>query len=127
MPRRRRNSSLPGSGPRQEATGRLRQGSSVEGRGAKDGSALPLSHLRRVAGVTQTSLARRLGLNQATLSRLERSRDPRVGSLRRFTGALGAELDLHARFADGRSVRIDTGGPDSRRRSAPGIRRRRRV
>ena len=46
-----------------------------------------------------------LGLNQATISKLERRTDMYISSLRRFVEAMGGELELTANFPDG-TVRI---------------------
>jgi hypothetical protein len=46
-----------------------------------------------------------LGINQATISKLERRTDMYLSSLRRFVEAMGGELEITATFPDGR-VRI---------------------
>ena len=53
---------------------------------------------RRDAGLTQQSLATRLGTTQSAVARLERdAASPRVDTLRRALAACGRELDLAAR------------------------------
>jgi hypothetical protein len=55
--------------------------------------------------MTQDALARRLGSQQALVSKLERRADMYVSSLRTYVEALGGELEIVARFPDG-AVRI---------------------
>lgn len=63
--------------------------------------AVRLRELRAgVAGVTQETLAERLGIQQAAVSKLERRTDTTVGTLQRIVRALGGELELVARFPD---------------------------
>lgn len=53
-----------------------------------------LGELRRALGVDQTELAERLGMTQGGLSRLERSADPKLSTLRKLTEALGGTLRI---------------------------------
>lgn len=55
--------------------------------------------------MSQAELAEVLGLNQATISKLERRTDMYLSSLRRFVEAMGGELEISASFPEGR-VRI---------------------
>ena len=66
---------------------------------------LPLQELRQARSLSQEELAEVLGLNQATISKLERRTDMYLSSLRRFVEAMGGELELTANFPEG-SVRI---------------------
>jgi len=66
---------------------------------------LPLQELRQARALSQEELAEVLGLNQATISKLERRTDMYLSSLRRFVEAMGGELELTASFPEGR-VRI---------------------
>jgi len=66
---------------------------------------LPLQELRRARALSQQELAEVLGLNQATVSKLERRTDMYLSSLRRFVEAMGGELEISASFPDGK-VRI---------------------
>lgn len=72
--------------------GELRAGTPSEG---------SLSGLRRARGVSQQSLGERMGMQQSDVSKLERRRDVRVGTLRAYVRALGGELALVARFPEG--------------------------
>ena len=50
---------------------------------------------RVAAGLSQAELGQRIGLNQATISRIERGQqEPTLGQLQRIADALGYELDL---------------------------------
>lgn len=63
--------------------------------------AVRLRELRaEVAHVTQETLAERLGIQQAAVSKLERRTDTTVGTLQRIVRALGGELELVAKFPD---------------------------
>jgi transcriptional regulator with XRE-family HTH domain len=66
---------------------------------------LPLQELRQARALSQEELAEVLGLNQATISKLERRTDMYLSSLRRFIEAMGGELEITASFPEGR-VRI---------------------
>ena len=63
---------------------------------------LPLYELRQARSLSQQELAEVLGLNQATISKLERRTDMYLSSLRRFVEAMGGELEISARFPEGR-------------------------
>jgi len=66
---------------------------------------LPLQELRQARALSQEELADVLGLNQATISKLERRTDMYLSSLRRFVEAMGGELEISANFPEGK-VRI---------------------
>jgi len=66
---------------------------------------LPLQELRQARALSQQELAEVLGLNQATVSKLERRTDMYLSSLRRFVEAMGGKLEISASFPDGK-VRI---------------------
>ena len=53
-----------------------------------------LGELRRELGVDQVELAERLGMTQGGLSKLERSADPKLSTLRKLTEALGGKLRI---------------------------------
>lgn len=56
--------------------------------------AADLPMLRRSMGLTQVELARRVGISQSDLSKLERRRDVRISTLRAYLAALGGRLRL---------------------------------
>ena len=66
---------------------------------------LPLQELRQARALSQEEMAEVLGLNQATISKLERRTDMYLSSLRRFVEAMGGKLEITASFPEGR-VRI---------------------
>jgi DNA-binding XRE family transcriptional regulator len=57
-----------------------------------EGSMHPLAAWRKVAGLSQTALAKRSGQRIATISDIENGRtDPRLSTLKAIAGALGVE------------------------------------
>jgi transcriptional regulator with XRE-family HTH domain len=64
-------------------------------------AAIELNELRRARKLTQEQLAERLGIRQSNVSKLERRADMHVSTLRDVVEAMGGELRLTARFADG--------------------------
>lgn len=57
-----------------------------------------LKALRELAGLTQAQMARRLGIGQAAISKIEHRGDVQISSLQRYVEALGAELRIDAAF-----------------------------
>jgi hypothetical protein len=78
-----------------EFIARLRGGSTAAG------GATSLAALRKRRGRPQADLARVLGISQSDVSKIERRRDPRASTLRRYVRALGGELAIIARFPGG--------------------------
>jgi transcriptional regulator with XRE-family HTH domain len=75
---------------------------------------------RRRAGLTQASLAARIGTTQSAIARLERDvTSPRVDTVRRALAACGSELELTARR---RESSIDETQVAERLRMPPGER-----
>lgn len=65
------------------------------------GSGRLIREARRLAGLTQAELARRLGTTQSAVSNWERNRDiPRVDTLARILEACGFEADITFRRHD---------------------------
>jgi DNA-binding XRE family transcriptional regulator len=60
-----------------------------------------LQDLRSKRRVTQNDVADRLGIRQPTVSKIERREDVNLSTLRRYVEALGGELHVTAKFADG--------------------------
>jgi len=67
---------------------------------------LNLQALRQQLGVTQAELAGTSGFTQGEISRIEQREDHMVSTLRRLVRSLGGELEVHARFPDGRDIRL---------------------
>jgi Helix-turn-helix domain len=59
-----------------------------------------LADLRRLKGVTQEHVARKLGSRQVQVSRLEKRDDLKLSTLERYFAALGAKLEIFAFFPD---------------------------
>ena len=70
-------------------------------------AAIELAELRKARKLTQEELARRLGIRQANVSKLERRLDVRLSTLRDVVEAMGGELRVTAHFPDA-DYRIDT-------------------
>lgn len=66
-----------------------------------------LRGLRSARALTQAQVAEALDLAQPDVSRLERRRDVRVSTLRRFVEATGGELEIVARYPDQDPVTLD--------------------
>jgi transcriptional regulator with XRE-family HTH domain len=62
---------------------------------------MPLNELRAARLLTQESIAKSLGINQAAVSKMERRADMYISTLRDFVAAMGGELEITARFPDG--------------------------
>ena len=68
--------------------------------------ARPLAEFRRSCGVSQATLAGRLGVEQTRISKLERRSDLRISALRAYVASLGGTLVLLARMPD-RDVQLN--------------------
>jgi ribosome-binding protein aMBF1 (putative translation factor) len=64
-----------------------------------------LDELRIALGLSQEELAQRLEVQQPAVSKLTRSSDMRISTLRDLIAAMGGELHVTAKFAD-RSVEL---------------------
>jgi hypothetical protein len=65
-----------------------------------------LRELRRAARKTQTMIAKRLGVEQSHVSRLEQRSDMYLSTLRSYVKAMGGELELVVRLPDRPPVRL---------------------
>jgi transcriptional regulator with XRE-family HTH domain len=61
-------------------------------------TALRLQQARESVGMTQEQVAERLGVTQATLSRMEHRPDVKISNIRRYIEALGGTLQVRAVF-----------------------------
>ncbi|WP_412030488.1 helix-turn-helix domain-containing protein [Deinococcus yunweiensis] len=63
-----------------------------------------LTELRRAVGLNQEALARKLGISQSRISRIERGDldHTEIATLRAFTQALGGELEITVKLGDER-------------------------
>jgi DNA-binding XRE family transcriptional regulator len=64
-----------------------------------------LSEIRTAVGLTQEELAKKLGVRQPTLSRLESQQDMQISTLERLVSALGGRLEIIAHLPGG-TIRI---------------------
>ena len=62
---------------------------------------MPLSEVRKEAGLTQQAVAKELGIKQPTLSRLESQEDMQISTLSRLVKALGGQLEIIAHLPNG--------------------------
>jgi DNA-binding XRE family transcriptional regulator len=53
-----------------------------------------LTEIRQLVGLTQEDVARKLGIKQPTLSKLESQDDMYISTLRRLVEALGGQLEM---------------------------------
>ena len=82
-----------------------------------------LRDLRQARQLTQQRMAKRLGVRQHSISRMEQRSDMLLSTLRDYVGKMGGELVLTARFPDRKPVRIkgfaDIAGGAKRRKRNP--------
>lgn len=62
---------------------------------------MPLNRLRAARELTQEHLAKIMHKDQSAISQMERRTDMYISTLADFVKALGGELEITARFADG--------------------------
>ena len=67
-----------------------------------------LADLRRMRSLSQTTIARRLGMSQGDVSRLEHRADMYLSTLRSYIEAAGGTLRLLATFPEAEPIEIDT-------------------
>jgi DNA-binding Xre family transcriptional regulator len=78
---------------------------------------IDLADLRRRMGLTQVQMARRVGISQSDLSKLERRKDIRLSTLDAYTRALGGRLRLlFAAGAASADLRVGGGNAPRQRR-----------
>ena len=68
--------------------------------------ALALPEIRKDRQFAQKTVAEKLGVNQAEVSKLERRPDMYVSTLKNYVEALGGQLELYARFPDSEPIKI---------------------
>jgi len=77
---------------------------------------MSLRELRQALAKTQTAVARRLGIGQEAVSKLEMRADMHVSTLSGMLKAMGGELELIARFPDRPPARLRLRGSTAARR-----------
>jgi DNA-binding XRE family transcriptional regulator len=63
--------------------------------------AVSLNQLREARSLTQANLASILGINQGSVSKMEKRTDMYISTLRSFIQAMGGQLQIKAVFPDG--------------------------
>jgi transcriptional regulator with XRE-family HTH domain len=66
-----------------------------------------LAALRQAAELTQVELARRMGVTQAAVSRMEQPDDLLLSTLNAYLEAVGGHATGVVRFADGHETELD--------------------
>lgn len=66
-----------------------------------------LSDLRRARSLTQKDLAKKLGVGQESISKLECRSDLMLSTLRNYVEAMGGKLDLVAKFPNSPPVSLN--------------------
>jgi transcriptional regulator with XRE-family HTH domain len=74
----------------------------VEDRANAEYQALALAELREAQDLTQVQLAKKLGIDQGAVSKIERRTDMYLSTLQKIIEAMGGQLELTARFPSGR-------------------------
>lgn len=83
---------------------------------------LLLSEIREMRGKSQQQVAKAIGIKQPSLSKLERQSDMQVSTLRKIVKALGGDLEVIARFPNGK-VKIEQFDKTSPRSASKGRKR----
>jgi DNA-binding XRE family transcriptional regulator len=73
----------------------------VEERANAEFKALALAELREAQDLTQVQLAKKLGIDQGAVSKIERRADMYLSTLRNVIHAMGGKLELTAHFPSG--------------------------
>jgi DNA-binding XRE family transcriptional regulator len=71
---------------------------------------MALRELRQARNRTQVSMAKRLGVKQVSISRLESREDPRLSTLTKYIDAMGGRLHLIVEFPEHEPVLLRTAG-----------------
>ena len=69
--------------------------------------AMGLAALRQAAELTQVELARRMGVTQAAISRMEQPHDLLLSTLNSYLQAIGGTARMIVSFADGHETTLD--------------------
>ena len=67
---------------------------------------MTLRELRRAHELTQTAIAERLRIKQASVARIEQRSDLLLSTLRSYVQAMGGELDIVVRLPNRRPIRL---------------------
>jgi DNA-binding XRE family transcriptional regulator len=75
--------------------------------------AVHLAELRKVRHLTQEQLAETMGNSQSDISKIERSADMLISTMRRFAAAAGGRLRLIVEWEDGDQTEVSLTGMDT--------------
>jgi DNA-binding transcriptional regulator YiaG len=78
-----------------------------EMRDADRAHAMGLAAIRRAADLTQTELARQLGVSQAAVAKTEQRRDLLLSTLNAYLEAIGGHMRIIVSFDGGSEVELD--------------------
>ena len=67
---------------------------------------MTLRELRKALALTQTAMAEKLAIKQASVARIEQRSDLLLSTLRGYVEAMGGELEIVARLPDRKPVRL---------------------
>lgn len=84
---------------------------------ARTAELITLETIRRSAAMTQSELAKQLGVGQDAVSRLERQPDMLVSTLRRYVESAGGKLELVVHLPGRRSA-LTLASPSASRKSS---------
>jgi DNA-binding XRE family transcriptional regulator len=76
--------------------------------------AIHLAELRKVRHLTQEQLAETMGNSQSDISKIERSADMLISTMRRFAEAAGGRLRLIVEWEDGDQTEVSLSTSDGR-------------
>lgn len=66
---------------------------------------IALSQIREELNLSQTELARTMGISQPTLAKMENpDNDPRLSTLKRYVAALGGEVRIDVTLPNGKHI-----------------------
>jgi transcriptional regulator with XRE-family HTH domain len=68
---------------------------------------MTLAEIRKMVLGSQAALAKKMGIKQAAVSRLERRANIHLSTLKQLIGAMGGEMKVVAQFADRPSVEVN--------------------
>jgi transcriptional regulator with XRE-family HTH domain len=88
----------------------------VEERANAEYQALALAELREAQDLTQVQLAKKLGVDQGAISKIERRTDMYLSTLRNVIQAMGGKLELTAHFPSGEAHVLALRAEDRRRK-----------
>lgn len=96
----------------------------VEERANAEYQALALSELREAQDLTQMELAKKLGIDQGAVSKIERRTDMYLSTLRNVIAAMGGKLELTAHFPSGEAHVVEFRASEHSNKKGSRIRRR---